>query len=238
MKNLTTYLVLLTLLFSFRTFAGDEIHFIGFNTFDQENMAQSNKTFDNYITQLMPIMARHGMTYEMYNVKHGGSEALNADVITFGSIKNMQTFQTFFQDPALHAIMPMLEQALSQHQVVFTRDAMEKHHDASAHTLLSLQWLEGQPQQTSATLSAMTKNISERFSHYGVKKALASQGLMSNKGLGKDNQQTQPPHQVELWSINDAHGFFDDPKVVEFDRKIKQYIQRSENFWLKQRLIN
>ena len=54
--------------------------------------------FDDYIRKLRPIMSRYGMTVDSYDVQHGGSDKLSADVVTFGSASDEESFQAFFQD--------------------------------------------------------------------------------------------------------------------------------------------
>ena len=183
-------------------------------------------------------MARYGMTLEVYDVAYGDSKDINADVVTFGTAKDMPTFQQFFQDPELHEIMPMLEQSLNSHQVIFTSGSLEKQYKSNANTLLSLLWFKGDHSNASESVAMLTNKVTGKFFQYGVQKLTTAQGLMSNKGLGTENEQTLPPQQVELWSMTDAHGYFDDPQVINIEKKVKNYTSRSDNFWLKPRLIN
>ncbi len=72
--------------------ASDTIHYIGFNKFVADHEAHSSRTFDDYIRKLRPIMSRYGMTFDAYDVLHGGGEDLEADVVTFGTAKDEDSF--------------------------------------------------------------------------------------------------------------------------------------------------
>ncbi len=133
---------LCTIMFSLSLEAANAINFVGFNAFDKTDLKQSNRLFDNYIHQLIPIADKYGMTFGIYDVSHGGSETLDADVITFGSVPDMESFQAFFQDPEFAKISPMLHTALSGHQVIFTHSGFAPT-PSRGHTLLSLLWLQG-----------------------------------------------------------------------------------------------
>jgi hypothetical protein len=220
-----------------KAYANDKIHYIGFNAFLEENKGVSGRAFDDYIKNLLPIMKRYGMTFDIYNVVHGGSDDLQADVVTFGSVKNMAVFQKFFQDPDFIAIFPRLHGALSSHQVVFTTSAFEQQQKSSGHTLLSLNWLTGEPTASADKVAQLFNSTVNLFEQYGVNKLVSSTGLMSNKGLAADVEQTAPPHQVELWSIDNAHGFLDNAEVKKMHHNVKKLVQRSEDFWLEKRKI-
>jgi len=230
---------ILFIAFQTQIFASNTVHYIGFNTLNSDDKESSGKIFDRYIHKLMPIMEKYEMSLQIFDVVHGGSEKLNADRVTIGSVKNMETFQAFFSDPDLQAILPMLDNALSEHQVVFTESSMEKSPTTKAHTLLSLSWLKGNEKQQEIATKAIDKskkNIQHIFENYGVNQLATTVGLMSNKGLGQQVQPTHAPQQLELWSMRDAHGFFEHKEVVASTHEIKEYIKRTENFWIKERV--
>ena len=122
MKNITIFFMSTILFIAFQTqvFASNTVHYIGFNTLNSDDKESSGKIFDRYIHKLMPIMEKYEMSLQIFDVVHGGSEKLKADRVTIGSVKNMETFKAFFSDPDLQAILPMLDNALSEHQVIFT----------------------------------------------------------------------------------------------------------------------
>ena len=183
-------------------------------------------------------MKKYEMSLQIFDVVHGGSEKLKADRVTIGSVKDMETFQAFFGDPELQAILPMLNNALREHQVIFTSNSMEKPLTSKAHTLLSLNWLKGDDKQKETAIKAMeqsNKKIQHTFKNYGVNQLATTMGLMSNKGLGQEVQPTQAPQQLELWSMRDAHGFFDNKEVIASTQETKKYIARAVKFWIKER---
>ncbi len=227
--------VLMSLVIMSSASAGDQIHYIGFNKFAAEDA--SSETFNEYIRQLTPIMARYGLTVESYDVLHGGTEELDADVVTFGSAPNLESFQSFFQDPEFQKIFPMLVGALSGHQVIFTGGPFTITGKHNEHTLLSLCWVKGEPEQTLAKLDLLNEGISPVFDTYGVRKMAQAKGVMSNRGLAGDITQTSPPELLELWSIKDAHGFYDDPLVKTAGEDAENLVTRKEAFWLKPRQI-
>jgi len=233
----TILLTVLSVMFLGKAFGNDEIHYIGFNAFPEGDKGISGKVFNDYIQDLLPIMKRYGMTFDIYNVVHGGSDDLKADVVTFGSVKNMKVFQQFFQDPDFITIFPTLHNTLSSHQVVFTTSAFEQKQNTSGHTLLSLNWLLGEPTDSAVKVAQLLKATENLFEQYGVNKLVTSSGVMSNKGLAAEVEKTIPPHHVELWSIDNAHGFLDDSQVKKTHSKIKTLVQRSEGFWLEKRKI-
>ena len=212
----------------------DTIHYIGFNSFHPGEHRQSAQDFDDYIGELRPIMDRYGMTLAVYNVVHGGSQALPADVVTFGTATDQQSFQAFFADPALHAIFPTLLGALSGHQVVFTSGPFLPDADGQEHLLLQLDWLPAATEKP-AKLREESSAYSQAQQRYGVRQVAQSTGIMSNRGLAADVQDTVPPQSLEIWRMRDAHGFFDDPDVQTVHDRIEALVDRSEAFWLTPR---
>ena len=135
--------VVLSALFLAPAHAGETIHYIGFNQFVADHAADGSRVFNDYVHLLRPIMSRYGMTVDAYNVLHGGTEQLAADVVTFGSAPDEESFQAFFADPEFQEIFPMLAGALAGRQVIFTSDAFAPTGQESGHTLLSLNWVVG-----------------------------------------------------------------------------------------------
>jgi hypothetical protein len=217
--------------------ASGEIHYIGFNRFVAAQAMESGTIFDDYIRQLRPIMSRYGMTVDSYDVQHGGSDELTADVITFGTATDNESFQAFFEDPEFQQIFPMLLAALSDHQVIFTSDPFAVRSQKGAHTLLTLDWVNGDSDAGLARLEALNDKLRPVFGTYGVELAAQTSGVMSNRGLAAEVTPTAPPQLLELWSIRDAHGFFDDPVVRSSTEAKDQVLSRSEAFWLSPREI-
>jgi hypothetical protein len=217
--------------------ATDEIHYIGFNKFETMDVTNSSDAFNEYIRQLTPIMSRYGMTVQSYDVVHGGSKALDADVVTFGSARNQESFQAFFQDPEFQKIFPLLIGALSEHQVIFTGRPFAITGKDNGHTLLSLSWVKGDPVKSLAKLGMLNEGISQVFDTYGVQQIAQASGVMSSRGLAEEVTQTSPPELLELWSMDDAHGFYDDPLVKAASDDVANLVLHSESFWLKPRNI-
>ena len=217
--------------------AGDAIHYIGFNEFVADRAADSGRVFDDYIHQLRPIMSRYGMTVDAYDVLHGGTAQLAADVVTFGSAPDEESFQAFFADPEFQEIFPMLVGALGGHQVIFTADAFALTGREPGHTLLSLHWVEGDASEGVARLQALNHRISPVFDRYGVQQIAHAAGVMSSRGLAAEVAATTPPHLLELWSIGNAHAFLDDPLVQASNREAEILVSRKESFWLRLRDI-
>ena len=118
---------------------------------------------------------------------------------------------------------------------------MEKSLTTKTHTLLSLSWLKGDKRENEIAIEAIeqsNKKIQHTFKSYGVSQLVTTVGLMSNKGLGQEVQPTQAPQQLELWSMRDAHGFFDNKEVIASAQESKEYIKRAENFWIKERIYH
>ena len=225
---------LCTVLFSLSLEAANAIHFVGFNVFDKSNLKQSSALFDDYIHQLIPIAGKYGMEFGIYDVSHGGSAELDADVVTFGSVPDMDSFQAFFQDPEFAKISPMLHTALSGHQVIFTEGGFAPS-PAEGHTLLSLVWLQGDPAKATKALDSIQAESLSAFNQYGVSLQSESVGVRSNKGLQQEILPTTPPHQMEIWSLRDAHGYLESAHAKAAHQKALHYISRAEDFWLKTR---
>ncbi len=230
-------LVWLSLLLMVSRVHADNIHYIGFNSFHAGDHTQSAQDFDDYISELLPIMDKYGMTLAVYNVVHGGSEALPADVVTFGTATDQHSFQAFFEDPALHAIFPTLAGALSGHQVVFTSGPFLPDTAGREHLLLQLDWLQASP-EAAAKLRADSSAYQQAQQRYGVRQVAQSTGIMSNRGLAAEVEDTVPPQSLEIWRMRDAHGFFDDPEVRTVHDSIEALVDRSEAFWLTPRAAN
>lgn len=234
MKNPFVIFVWLSLMLIAGRVHADTIHYIGFNSFHSDERAKSAQAFDDYVHKLRSIMDRYGMTLAVYNVVHGGSEALPADVVTFGTAKDQQSFQAFFADPALHAIFPTLVGALSGHQVIFTSGPFVPDSGGREHLLLQLDWLEAAP-GAQAKLRSESSAYQRAQQRYGVRQVAQSTGIMSNRGLAAEVRDTAPPQSLEMWRMQDAHGFFDDPDVQSVHHSIEALVDRSEAFWLTPR---
>ncbi len=230
-------LVLLAMFAGLSAHASDVIHYIGFNKFNAGYEADNGRVFDEYIHHLRPIMSRYGMTVDAYDVLHGGTEDLSADVVTFGSAPDEESFQAFFADPEFQQLFPMLVGALGDHQVIFTSGAFAVTLKEPGHTLLSLNWVNGDAIAGVGKLQDLNHRISPVFDQYGVRQIAHTTGVMSNRGLAAEIAQTTPPQLLELWSIRDAHGFFDDPLVQASNKESEAVVSRSESFWLRQRNI-
>jgi hypothetical protein len=230
-------IVILALFGSAVASADDNIHYIGFNKFGDDPKIDSSRLFDDYIVQLRPIMTRYGMTLEAYDVVHGGSEQLSADVLTFGSAPDQAAMQAFFSDPEFQEAFPMLVDAVSDHQVIFTAEAFAVDRQAAGHTLLSLNWVAGETANGVQQLQELNKRVSPLFEHYDVQQTGNAVGAMSSHGLAGEITTTTPPQLLEMWSMGDAHGFFDDPQVIAVHKEAAKLVSRSEAFWLQSREI-
>jgi len=90
--------------------------------------------------------------------------------------------------------------------------------------------------KTAATvIEQSNQKIQHTFDSYGVNQLVTTVGIMSNKGLGQEVKTTIAPQYVELWSMRDAHGFFENKQVIASNQKTKEYIKRAENLWIKER---
>lgn len=218
--------------------AEGEVHFIGFNSLKAENKAEHTKTFDAYIKKLRPILRRYDVTTDVYDVVFGGDGNVKADFVTFGTAKDQKSFEAFFQDPEFHAIFPMLIGGLSEHQVVFTPQAFAPDGEAiPGHTFLALNWLKDDTQKSRSAIEAITEKLEPFNRKYGARKIAFGMGVYSNKGLAADVVDTTPPQFVELWSIRDAHGLFEDEKAKVIFSETKNLVERSESYWLRERDI-
>jgi len=235
-KVISQFACLCTVIFSLSLEASSAINFVGFNAFNKSNLKQSSSLFDDYINQLIPIAAKYGMKFGIYDVSHGGSSELDADVVTFGRVPDMKSFQAFFQDPDFVKISPMLHQALDGHQVIFTEGGFAPT-QSKGHTLLSLVWLQGDTVGAVKALEDIQKNSFATFQKYGVSLQIESAGVSSNKGLQQEILATKPPHQMEIWSMRDAHGYLESENAKVAHKNAQRYIARSEDFWLKARVI-
>jgi len=230
-------IVTLVLCASLPANAGDTVHYVGFNKFVADHEADSGQIFDDYIHRLRPIMSRYGLTVDAYDVLHGGTDELSANVVTFGSAPDEESFQAFFADPEFQQLFPMLIGALGDHQVIFTSSAFTVGERESGHTLLSLNWVEGDATEGVVKLQDLNDRMSPVFRQYGVRQIAHSTGVMSNRGLAAEITPTTAPQLLELWSIRDAHGFFDDPLVQASNGEAEAVTSRNESFWLRLREI-
>lgn len=234
--NLFKYVIvafIIALISDARASEEHQVHYIGFNNFHQDNLSHSLKVFDDYIEKLTPIMKKHGMTLRVFDVKYGGSEMLKADILSFGSAPNMQAMQAFFQDPEFHSIFPELLSVIDEHQVVFTDNSLLPEELKNGHTLLALNWVK--QNSDLQQLSKLESKLNKIQLRYGVSKTSEAQGLMSNKGLGQSVVETIPPSLLQVWYLRDAHGYFDNTTVMEFNKESKNHLSRTEDFWLKPR---
>jgi hypothetical protein len=234
MKATITFITWLGLILTSLSVTADTVHYIGFNKFRDSKDSESAAAFDSYIGDLLPIMARYGMVLEVYSVVHGGSETLDADVLTFGTAPDMEAFQQFFQDPQLQQIMPTLIGALSGHQVVFTAGEFMPSNSAGGHLMLQLDWLKDGI-EGSDSYHEQLAGYAPAATRYGVTREAASTGIMSNRGLAAEVVEVEAPQAMMLWRMRDAHGFFDDPQVIRTNRQIDALVSHSEAFWLKSR---
>ncbi len=221
------------------SFAEGMVHFIGFNSLKVDNKAHHKDTFDAYIKRLKPILAKYDVTTDVYDVVFGGDGEIKADFITFGTAKDQQSFQAFFQDPEFHQIFPMLLGALDEHQVIFTAEAFSPDAEAiPGHTFLALNWLKGDVVEARKEVDALVQKLAPYNKKYGARKIAFGSGVYSNKGLAAEVVDTTAPQFVELWSIKDAHGLFEDIKAKEIFKETASIVERSESYWLQERKIH
>lgn len=219
--------------------AEGKVHFIGFNSLKTENKAHHQETFDAYIRKLKPILAKYGVITDVYDVVFGGDGSVKADLVTFGTAKDQESFQAFFQDPEFHKIFPMLLDALDEHQVVFTADAFSPDTEAiPGHTFLALNWLKGDVADARKEVDVLVEKLAPYNKKYGARKIAFGSGMYSNKGLATEVVDTVPPQFVELWSIEDAHGLFEDANAKEIFKQTSAIVERSESYWLQERKIH
>ena len=234
MKIFSLGIIWLSLIVFATSATADAVHYVGFNKFEERSPDKSATLFDAYIVDLLPIMQRYNMKLEVYSVIHGGSEALDADVLTFGTAPDMQTFQKFFQDPDLQQIMPSLVAALSAHQVVFTAGDFMPGEASIDSLMLQLDWFEVSGKD-SVAYEQLLGQYSQVADQYGVIREASTTGIMSNRGLGAEIIEIPAPQSMELWRMRNAHGFFDDLSVIQTNRQIKDLVSRGEAFWLQVR---
>ena len=232
-RAFTSAILLLVLFVATPFCAANEIHYVGFNRFAG---AGSGAQFDDYIKRLRPIMRRYDMTVETFDVLHGGSDDLAADVITFGTAVDEESFHAFFQDPEFQNIFPLLIEALAEHEVIFTAGPFGVTGVQQDHTWLALSWVGGDEDASTAKLVSLNETLEPVFSAYGVAEIATAKGVTSNRGL-VEVAPGVAPHLIELWSIRDAHGYFDDPLFKTVSEQVKQLLSRSESFWLTRRDI-
>lgn len=227
------FLLTLPLFVNAQTQSNDEVHYIGFNKLIENNLSSNLVKFDDYISKLKPIMTKYGMSLSGYNVTYGGSLALQADIVTFGSAPNMQAMQRFFSDPEFQAIFPILLSVTEQHEVVFTDNSLVPDSKLEGHTLLSLNWLKDNGLMDK--LRKLDMQLDNEKKHFGVEKLKEASGTMSNRGLGGDIENLTPPENLQVWRIQDAHGYFDSKQFKKVNLQAKQYLERVEDFWIEKR---
>jgi hypothetical protein len=148
----------------------------------------------------------------------------------------MGVMQAFFRDPEFQAIFPLLHGALSGHQVIFTSSEFNPKLKPNTHTLLALNWLKEDTKESQLKLKSLFSTLTKTQRQYGVNQLEKTSGLFSNTGLSPDEiQPTAAPHQIELWSLEDAHGYLDHSDTQKANKQAKEYIQRSEDFWITAR---
>ena len=219
------------LLLSSITAAADEVHYIGFNKFVSDKKSDSAASFDSYTRRLRPIMDRYGMSLEVFTVVHGGSALLAADAVTFGTAKNMETMGAFFQDPELQAIFPDLVAALSEHQVIFTSSQFSPGDSEEGHLLLSMDWMQDK-ENGIEDFHTLINSLEAVCKQFGVSKLSSTSGVMSNRGLAREITPVAAPDLLELWTMRDAHGYYDDLRVNNVNKKLMDIVSRTESFWL------
>lgn len=236
LKSLTARLVasVCLLLISIGASA-QSVHFVGFNSLHLENKDAHKTAFQGYIKQLKPIMARYGVTTDVYEVVFGGDGEVKADYVTFGSAKDQASFQAFFQDAEFHSIFPTLVGALREHQVVFTEDEFAPDNKSiPGHTLLVMNWLKGDKEAALKKVHGFMERLEPVNKKYGARSVAFGSGVYSNKGLAANVTDTVPPQFVEIWSIEDAHGLFDDPEAKAVFQEAENLVDHSESYWLKE----
>lgn len=212
-----------------------QVHYIGFNFFHQQNLPQNLQIFDDYVSKLQPIMAKHGLTLRVFDVSYGGSDALPADIISFGSAPDMQAMQAFFQDPQFHVVFPQLLSVIKEHQVVFMDGSLLPEGAAAGPTLLALNWLKtADDYDTLTQLGSQLQAVQQQF---GVRKSAEAKGIMANKGLADAVIDTTPPSILQVWHLQDAHGYFDNATFTRINKQSRQYLARVEDFWITVRKV-
>ena len=102
-------------------------------------------------------------------------------------------------------------------------------------TLLTLGWLKEDSADSLRAVDQHSHKLAPKFDAYGVRRMGASLGLQSNVGLTDDLENVAAPQDIQLWSLQDAHGFFDDPKVDKIRKAMDSLFSRKEYLWLEVR---
>ena len=124
--------------------------------------------------------------------------------------------------------------ALSRHQVIFSADEFMPGEYGPGALLLQLDWLDATP-AAAERYQALLDDYQAASARYGVTRLASSAGTMANQGLEAEVTEVEPPQAMELWHMRDAHGFYDDSRVQETNRKIEALVNRSAAFWLELR---
>ncbi|MEO1136264.1 MAG: hypothetical protein AAFW68_06585 [Pseudomonadota bacterium] len=208
-----------------------EIHYIGFNDFIDDEAANADQVFSDYVETITPIMARYGLTLEAYRVVHANASGLAADAITFGAAPDQASFAAFFADPEFQAAFPKLVGVIEDHTVIFVDDLLPAAPD-HAPAMLRLYWLQEDRAENRAKIAEAQKVLGEARASFGVEVLGVRSGLMANRGLGGEIEAVAPPDMISLTTFGDAHGYFDDPRVKSVAQEIDGLVRDDGAFWI------
>ncbi len=211
------------------------INYIGFNDFIDDRSVDTDKVFTEYITAILPIMERYGMTLETYRVHHSSSDSLQADAITFGTAPDQEKFAAFFADPAFQAVFPKLVGIIKGHTVVMTSGTFAPAflRERKEDTLLSVYWFDGDATAKRGEFDRLQTSLAQKMERFGVSVQKETTGMAANEGLGAGVKAVDPPHLLTLRTFRDAHGYFDDPLVQRTRTEIHQILKTKGGFWIK-----
>ncbi|NVJ99548.1 MAG: hypothetical protein HWE25_15455 [Alphaproteobacteria bacterium] len=211
---------------------GHQIHYIGFNSLKADNKPAHDKAFRDYIHALTPIMAKHGLTLQVFKVAHQSADQ-KVDYISFGTAPDQATFQKFFTDPAFHAIFPALVGALDHHFVTFTDGPFMPKAHAKGHQLLSVSWLNDPADASLKAVEKLLESGEAIWARHNTQAIIMRHGVMASTGLADDVEMVAAPNLVEIWEVGDAHGLFDDPDFTKLEKAVKTHVQEARSYWLE-----
>ncbi len=211
------------------------IHYIGFNHFIDGGDFDTTKVFSEYIETVVPIMARYGMTLDVYSVSHASGDGFPADAVTFGTAPDQESFVAFFSDPEFQAAFPDLVGIIEDHNVVFTSGPLAPRSpmDADSNTLLTAYWFREATAGHRARFDELQRSLKPAMDTHGVAIASEASGVQANEGLAGQVTPVAPPELLSLRVFKDAHAYFEDGIVAEVRPLIHETLRVEGGYWIE-----
>lgn len=209
-----------------------QVNYIGFNTLKTNNKAANVAAFHAYIRIIKPLMMAQGMTLDVYKVDHNSDPLRPVDFITFGTAKDQQSFQAFFENADFQKAFPTLVGIIDAHFVTFVDGPVIPEEIHGGYTQLSLNWLNSSEGESLRRVAEINHKIEAIATHHDARLTHRVAGQFASTGLTDDIAPAEAPSIVSLWHMKDPHEFLEHSQVSKLNKQAAEMSKMFRSYWI------